>query len=329
MARVSTGSIVADIAGKVGDEIYSRNRHGPYVKAYAVPVQPDTASQIAARAGMTNTIREWSELSDVEYTAYVAFAEQFSKSGFNVPRKKVDPRSFFFQNALNRQRVSETAKPLPVMPINIGFTDIELDFSDGIHMYATWHGGVNNSDYYMSVYSTTPKSLGVHSINSVQKVYFHKFTYQSDTQKDLWPNYFAVFGGLFPTNLHRTFMYTRIIHVSSGICVGTGWNSSIGIDDSNPFLLGYDTIGVLTASGPNRRGIPVTPISDGFINSITFYHNNVSGNAMVGVYDDDSFSPDSRLAFVSSFSINSGAGWQTVPLGTSRLVNCSVFPRWS
>lgn len=324
MARIATGSIVADIAGKVGDNIYSRNRQGPYVKAYAAPVQPGSASQILAQTQFSNAVLAWAALTDDQYIAYVAFAEQFQRSAFNVTKRKVDPRSFFISNSLNRQNISESARPRPVMPGDVGFLSFELDLSDGIHMYGTWRGGVNNSDYYMTLFSTIPKSLGVHSINSVQQVYFHKFTYQSDTQKDLWPNWFARFGGSFPTTAERAFFSTKIIHVLSGINVGFGWNSSIGAGAPVPFNMGNEDVRSSTANFDKRRAMPVVAPQNGNINSLTFHSTSGVGNIIVGVYSDSGGTPNTRLAISAPTAMAGANQWQLIPLLSPLAISSGV-----
>lgn len=326
MARIATGSIVADIAGKVGDEIFSRNRQGPYVKAYTVPVQPNTSEQILVRGYMAAANTQWTNLTNSQYTEYVAFAKQFSRSAFNASRKEVDPHSFFIGNSLNRNRIMETSRPKPKMPINIGFSSFELDFSDGIHMYGTWRGGVNNSDYIMSIYSTLPKPLGVHSINSVQQVYFHQFTYQADIQKDLFPNWFARFGVTFPTTLQRTFISTKIIHEFSGIQVGFGWDSVIGASVVGPYDIGNTDIRSLNSTLELTTTTEVLTTLAGLVTGLTIHVNTNGGFIKVGIYDDNSGLPDNLLASSGSLAVTAVANWQTFPFSAPiALTSGSVY----
>jgi hypothetical protein len=44
------------------------------------------------------------------------------------------------------------------------------------------------------------------------------------------------------------------------------------------------------------------------------YHNGGSGGLMFGVYSDASGAPSSRLGVTASATVNSAAGWQTIPL---------------
>lgn len=46
-------------SGSLGGTVYSRNRFGPYVRARSVPVQPQSAAQVAIRAAMADMSERW------------------------------------------------------------------------------------------------------------------------------------------------------------------------------------------------------------------------------------------------------------------------------
>ena len=60
MATIRPGNIVADIRGKLGDTVYSRNSAGPFVRERIDPVQPDTQLQLDQRALLTALSQAWS-----------------------------------------------------------------------------------------------------------------------------------------------------------------------------------------------------------------------------------------------------------------------------
>ena len=59
--------------------------------------------------------------------------------------------------------------------------------------------------------------------------------------------------------------------------------------------------------------MPYTMPESGAIQSITMYHQGGTGRLVLGVYDGNAL-PVFRLAITSVTSLNSTAGWQTVPL---------------
>lgn len=60
MASLVTSSVVADIRGKVGSEVYARNGSGLYVRSLGSWVQPDTQRQLDCRAAIAALSAYWS-----------------------------------------------------------------------------------------------------------------------------------------------------------------------------------------------------------------------------------------------------------------------------
>lgn len=94
MGKVKYGSGIAEIRGKVGGSIYSRNKGGAYVKNFASPTNPQTALQIAVRQKLNDVSRLWSTISGSqrnnwnEVAATIAFTDSLGEayylSGFGL-----------------------------------------------------------------------------------------------------------------------------------------------------------------------------------------------------------------------------------------------------
>lgn len=65
-------------SGSVGNQTSSRNRSGQYRRQRAMPTQPRTASQMAARSRMSSMSASWRGLTDPERAAWNAFAQSFT-----------------------------------------------------------------------------------------------------------------------------------------------------------------------------------------------------------------------------------------------------------
>jgi parallel beta-helix repeat protein len=88
----------------------------------------------------------------------------------------------------------------------------------------------------------------------------------------------------------------------------------ITLPSTNTNLLGYTEVYNNTISWGNQLAMPVTFSENGEITSISIYHEGGSGNVILGVYSDQSGSPNSRLGLTSSTMVNPSAGWQTISL---------------
>jgi len=214
MAGITTGSIVSDIRGSVGDEIYSRNKYGAYVKAYAAPVQPDTSLQLARRAQMATAIAAWQALSDSERIAWNAFAsgsliensvgKTVSRNGFGlfVSRKMV----------LLIKGLSDNPSPVS--------TDItrtwQLDFNaltDGlIQLTVNLSANADNTDLY--IYMSPPVSSGIMSPNSVRFDFIRRINATSGLSSNMSSPYTSRFGSLAGLAGKKVFLKSKLVVVN-------------------------------------------------------------------------------------------------------------------
>ena len=65
-------------SGSVGARTSSRNRSGQYVRQRAIPTQPRTPAQVAARARLSDTSAGWRGLTDAQRAAWNAFGQSFT-----------------------------------------------------------------------------------------------------------------------------------------------------------------------------------------------------------------------------------------------------------
>jgi hypothetical protein len=95
-------------------------------------------------------------------------------------------------------------------------------------------------------------------------------------------------------------------------------NVSVSLSDqveiTLPRTLGNIEVYSSVSTGLSRKAMPVYFTESGTITSISIYHNGGSGNALLGVYADQSGLPTSQLGATPSTVVNSNAGWQKVTL---------------
>ena len=78
---IQTGSIVSDIRGSVGDETYSRNQGGLYVKSRSGPTAEPNANRLVITAAMTALSQAWSgTLTDAQRATWRTYAKQYPKA---------------------------------------------------------------------------------------------------------------------------------------------------------------------------------------------------------------------------------------------------------
>lgn len=61
MALVKYGGGIIQMSGSIAGNVHARNRYGNYTRARTKPTNPNTAYQVAVRAGLTALTERWSE----------------------------------------------------------------------------------------------------------------------------------------------------------------------------------------------------------------------------------------------------------------------------
>jgi len=74
MAKLTLGPIAGSISGSIGGTTYSRNRYGVYIRRRAIPVQPETPSQLQARQRMAHISSAWKSLTAAQRSAWKTWA---------------------------------------------------------------------------------------------------------------------------------------------------------------------------------------------------------------------------------------------------------------
>lgn len=67
--------IHGDMSGPVGDNVWSHNKAGPYIRRRAIPTNPNTSRQQAIRSAFATQSSTWATLTQAQRDAWNAYAE--------------------------------------------------------------------------------------------------------------------------------------------------------------------------------------------------------------------------------------------------------------
>lgn len=323
MARIVTGPVVADIAGKVGDNIFSRNKYGPYVKAYAVPTIPGSSYVTAARTAMTNANAAWSALSDTEKLNYASFSSNYPVNSFHDGYHKLDPRSFFVANYINQVFAGLTPDPQISNPPSFDFSDLDIDIPDCDNINFKTNGGSSGSTFRTIYYAYQPVNLNILSFNTLPQYAFANGNYVANSNVNLKTDYQTRWPGTYPAEDERLFGSVRIIHAASGICVGNSWNKATGT--ANYTYTEYGNSGSLssTIGSAAQKASAISIPSAGYVTEITFDMAIIAQNIRFALYDDDGGKPGNLLAQTAIVAQAGGSEENTIPFTTPYYISSS------
>lgn len=110
-------------SGSVGARTSSRNRSGQYVRQRAIPTQPRTVAQIAARSRLTTQSAAWRGLTDAQRAAWNAFAQSFTvTNSLGTTINLTGAQCFIKVNTVNLLNGDATVNTPPALPSFLAVT---------------------------------------------------------------------------------------------------------------------------------------------------------------------------------------------------------------
>ena len=104
MAKIKFGMMMTDARGKLGGQVFSKNRSGAYVRTKVTPVNPRTVSQQANRALLGNLSSAWSGLTELERASWNSVTEAWQKTNVFGDLTKPTGKNLF--TSLNKNAIS-------------------------------------------------------------------------------------------------------------------------------------------------------------------------------------------------------------------------------
>jgi|WetSurMetagenome_2_1015567.scaffolds.fasta_scaffold263639_2 hypothetical protein len=116
----------AELTGKLGGQVYARNKGGAYVRAHVVPTNPRTVRQQKIRSGFSSSAKTWNVITQADRNAWNAYAATF------FTPKKVKPGVTYsgfsaFQSLFNTQIQLQTLKRGLTITTPTGITIVAAD----------------------------------------------------------------------------------------------------------------------------------------------------------------------------------------------------------
>jgi hypothetical protein len=166
MGSIKLAAHLADISGKVGSGVYSRNRGGLYLRNKVIPMNPNTSYQQLARSYMTLASQAWKSLSDAYRTGWEILAVQlkamnrvgieYTRNGFSV----------FVQCYCNAKWMQESVLSIaPPLILGAAINTLVVTADDSM-INVIFTPAPGPSDNRMFVYATPNVSQGKNFLHS-------------------------------------------------------------------------------------------------------------------------------------------------------------------
>lgn len=105
---------MTDARGKLGGQVFSKNRSGAYIRTKVTPVNPRTASQQKNRATLGQLSQAWSGLTDPERASWNGAVDSWAKSNIFGDSSKPTGKALFV--GLNKNLIATQQDQLTICP---------------------------------------------------------------------------------------------------------------------------------------------------------------------------------------------------------------------
>ena len=80
MAKIKFGAMMVDASGKLGGQVFAKNRGGAYIRTKTTPLNPQTSAQTAVRGVFASISSAWSGLTDDERNSFNNLVSNYART---------------------------------------------------------------------------------------------------------------------------------------------------------------------------------------------------------------------------------------------------------
>lgn len=193
MAKVKFGMMMTDARGKLGGQVFSKNRAGSFVRTKVTPANPNTQAQSQARALFSSISQQWSSLTQQVRDSFDAAVQDWARTDIFGDLRNPTGKNLF--QRLNNQAQAAGLAPVVTLPAKLEMPDAIIN-QGGFAIGAgelSFQGVDTNASTQVVVFATGPLSAGTKSAkNRLRQIYAKAGDSYSET--DAYTAYVAKFG---------------------------------------------------------------------------------------------------------------------------------------
>ena len=172
MAKIKFGMMMTDARGKLGGQVFSKNKGGSYVRTKVTPSNPQTVAQSIARALFSTISQGWSALTESQRLAWNAAVDSWKQT--DVFGDLLAPTGKQLYQRLNNQAQSAGLAEVLNVPAKIRLPDDIVTAS----VIAIGAGTITNTGQHATanaqvmLFATPPLTAGTKFVkNRLRNIY--------------------------------------------------------------------------------------------------------------------------------------------------------------
>jgi hypothetical protein len=211
MAKIKFGAMMVDASGKLGGQVFSKNRGGAYIRTKATPLNPQTTAQMTIRGIFASISSAWSGLTEASRQSFNNLVSSYARTDIFGDLRNPSGKNLF--QRLNQNLVISGQPQITtcVQPSEVPFANLSAVTLDSASpaIDLTYNGNTTGSK--VVVWATPPLSAGTSFVkNKLRQI---AVTAGADgATVDLYPEYIAKFGAFADDN--NIYFGVRVINAN-------------------------------------------------------------------------------------------------------------------
>lgn len=124
MAKIKFGMMMTDASGKLGGQVFAKNRGGSYVRTKRTPSNPQTTAQMTIRGIFASISSRWSSLTEQQRNSWNGFVADYAKTDVFGDLRNPSGKALFQRLNQNLAISEQTEKDVCTSPIEVPFANV-------------------------------------------------------------------------------------------------------------------------------------------------------------------------------------------------------------
>ena len=193
MAKIKFGMMMTDASGKLGGQVFSKNRGGSYVRTKVTPTNPQTSAQSTIRGIFASISSRWSSLTDAQRASFNGFVQAYARTDIFGDLRNPSGKSLFQRLNQNLEISGQTQTDVCSSPVEVPFANLSEAVADisSTTFDVDYSGDLTGAK--IVVWATPQMSQGTKFVKN-QLRQLEVFIGANASAVDVWAAYVAKFG---------------------------------------------------------------------------------------------------------------------------------------
>lgn len=193
MAKIKFGMMMTDASGKLGGQVFSKNRGGAYVRTKVTPSNPQTTAQMGVRGIFASISSSWSTLTEEGRATFNNLVGDYARTDIFGDLRNPSGKALFQRLNQNLLLTEQETIDVCVPPSEVPFANLAAGLgSVSSNTFNVNYAGTLTGSQIV-VWATPPLSQGTTFVkNRLRQIKFQPGSI--DAGVDIWDAYVAKFG---------------------------------------------------------------------------------------------------------------------------------------